>query len=50
MSVLALILMVLALACFILATFNLVARLNLVALGLAFCVLAWLLPALGSLG
>jgi hypothetical protein len=47
MNLLAIILLVLALACFILATFNLVARVNLVACGLAFCVLAWLFGLLG---
>lgn len=43
---LTIILLVLALVCFILAVAN-VPRINWVALGLAFIVISWLLPALG---
>ena len=49
MAVLALILLVLALACFVVATFNAGARWNLVAAGLAFWVLIPLITAFKAL-
>lgn len=41
----AFVLILLALVCFVLATFGLVARLNWIALGLAFLALNWLIGA-----
>lgn len=45
MSLLILLFLVLALVCFLAATFNVVARINLIALGLAFWVLTVLIEA-----